>query len=205
MRTTHTETILRLAKSRPYFSLSDAAEVGTPRVVLTRLVRGGHLERVSRGLYRHSQFPISEHEDLVKVAHHCTQGVFCLHTALRFHGITTRPSFDIWLGLPSQFKLPRINSSRLHVTRFGGATFSEGIEVHLLNGFSIRVYGVAKTLADCFRFRKMIGMDAALEALHNAWIKQNVTMDDLIHYASICGVEKEMAPYLESLIWFRRI
>ena len=204
MGTTQAEAILLLAKSRPYFNLSDAKKVGTPRVVLTRLVREGQLERVSRGLYRHPQSPISQNSDLLKVAHHSGQGVFCLLTALRFHGITPHLLSGVWLGIPHQSKPPRLSCAGLNITRFSRAIYLEGIETHEINGFPIRVYSVARTLADCFKFREKIGMHIVLKALHYAWVWQHVAMHDLLHYARICKVEHVMQPYLESLVWCKQ-
>jgi hypothetical protein len=43
--------------------------------------------------------------------------------------------------------------------------YSKGIEEHLIEGVTVRIYGVAKTVVDCFRFRNKIGLDVALEAL----------------------------------------
>jgi len=41
----------------------------------------------------------------------------------------------------------------------------------------VKVYSVAKTLADCFNYRNKIGLDVALEALREAWRGKRFTMD----------------------------
>jgi hypothetical protein len=64
---------------------------------------------------------------------------------------------------------------------------------------TVRVYGVAKTIADCFKFRNRIGLDVALEALREGWRGRRFTMDELWGYARICRVERIMRPYLEFL------
>jgi hypothetical protein len=58
---------------------------------------------------------------------------------------------------------------------------------------------VAKTIADCFKFRNKIGLDVALEALKEAWRDKRVTMDELWRYGQICRVHNVMRPYLEGL------
>jgi hypothetical protein len=49
--------------------------------------------------------------------------------------------------------------------RFSGPSLTEGIESHTVDGTLIRVYSIAKTVADCFKYRNKIGLDVALEAI----------------------------------------
>ena len=66
------------------------------------------------------------------------------------------------------------------------------------DGVKLRVYGVAKTVVDCFKHRNKIGLDVALEALKDVRAKRKATADDLWHYAKICRVANVMRPYLEA-------
>jgi len=63
---------------------------------------------------------------------------------------------------------------------------------------NMRVYCVAKTVADCFKHRNKIGLDVALDALRDARAK-NASADDLWHFAKICRVANVMRPYLEAV------
>lgn len=49
----------------------------------------------------------------------------------------------------------------------------------------LRVYSVAKTVADCFKFRNQIGTNVALEALRDAWRSKKATADELLHHAKM--------------------
>jgi len=62
-----------------------------------------------------------------------------------------------------------------------------------------RVYGVAKTVVDCFKYRNKIGLDVALEALRESRRERACTMDELWRYAKTCRVANVMRPYLESV------
>ena len=61
------------------------------------------------------------------------------------------------------------------------------------------VFGVAKTVADCFKFRNKIGLDVALEVLREGWNGKGATMDELWRYAQICPVANVMRPYPEAV------
>jgi predicted transcriptional regulator of viral defense system len=80
-----------------------------------------------------------------------------------------------------------------------GAAMTQGIEEVDVAGTAVRVFCIAKTVADCFKFRNKIGLDVALEALQEAWEGRRVSMDELWRYAQICRVANVMRPYAESL------
>ena len=63
----------------------------------------------------------------------------------------------------------------------------------------VPVYGVAKTVADCFRFRHRIGVNIAVEALRDAWRDKKAASGELWHYAKVCRVLNVMRPYFDSL------
>ena len=70
----------------------------------------------------------------------------------------------------------------------------------MIDGVSIRVYSLEKTLADCFKFRNKIGMDIVLEALKLYKERKHFNADELLKYGKICRVEKVMIPYLEAML-----
>ncbi len=196
---TSSEAILNLARRRGLIRPRDLKPMGLPRVALTRLVRRGALTRVGRGLYALPERSISEHTALAEVAHKYPQGIICLLSALRFHELTTQSPFEVWLAVPNKARAPRMDYPPLRIVRFSGPALSEGIEEHIIDGVPVRVTSVAKTVADCFKFRNKIGLDVALEALREAWRERRVNMDELWRFARVCRVTNVMRPYLESL------
>lgn len=86
------------------------------------------------------------------------------------------------------------------MVRFSGRAFADGAEHHFIEGQRVRVYSVANTLADLFKFRNEVGLDDALEALREAWREHRFTMDALDHAARICRVERVMRPYTEAVV-----
>jgi predicted transcriptional regulator of viral defense system len=195
----YAQEALSLAKANKVLRSTELNNLGIPRVVLTRLTREGKLMRIGRGLYALPDRPISENESLLEVATRSSQGVFCLLTALRFHKLTTQSPFEVWLAIPNKAQPPTIDTLSLRIIRLSKEALEEGIETHMQDGIPIRVYCIAKTIADCFKFRNKIGLDVALEALQEAWREKRVKMDELWRYARICKVEKIIRPYIQSL------
>jgi hypothetical protein len=64
----------------------------------------------------------------------------------------------------------------------------------------VKIYGPAKAVADCFKYRHKIGLDIALEAMRDGLRQRLFTVDTLLHYAGICRVQNVMRPYLEAML-----
>ena len=178
---------------------SDAVAHGRSRQYLAQLAQKGLLDKVARGLYALPQRQPSQFASLAEIAIKHPKAQVCLLSALAFHGLTTQAPFEVWIAIDNKARAPRIDHPPLRIVRFSGAALSEGVEVHPIEGIDVRVTSVAKTIADCFKFRNKIGLDVALEALKEAWRDKRVTMDELWHFGQICRVHNVMRPYLESL------
>ena len=176
------------------------AETGIGREKLARRVKTGKLERIERGLYRVPEADYSENESLIVASLIVPKGVICLLSALRFHDLTTQNPFEVWLAVNPHAHRPKAESISLRLLHFSGKSLTDGVEEHEINSEKIRVYSVAKTIADCFKFRNKIGLDAALEALRESRRKSLFTADELWYFAKICRVTNVMRPYLEALM-----
>jgi len=185
--------IKKLGLARP----SDLEDVTRAR--LTHLVECGDIVRPARGLYAVAEHSPTEDHSLAQVAKRVRPAVFCLLTALRFHGLTTQAPAEVWIALPEKAHRPRLDHPRLRVARFSGAALTEGIERHRVEGVEVRVYSAAKTVADCFKYRNKIGIDVAVEALRDFSRGHRGGANALAHFARVCRVAGVMQPYLDAI------
>lgn len=144
----------------------DLAAYGIPRVYLSRLVDQGLLVRAGRGLYSLPDADVTEHWTLVEAAKRVPHGVGCLLSALRFHELGTQNPFEVWLAVDHKAWAPTVDVPSLRIVRMSGAALDSGIETHTIEGIAVRVYGPAKTVADCFKFRNK--SDSTLPWRHSA-------------------------------------
>lgn len=193
------QQILNLARNNGFIRPRDIAGFGLHRISLSRLVAQGRLVRVNRGLYAIPDRPVSEHHSIVEVACKYPQSVACLLSALRLHNLTTQAPFEVWLAIPNKARAPRLDYPPLRIVRLSGTLLGEGIEETVIEGIPVRVTNVARTIVDCFKFRNKIGLDVALDALHEGWRDKRVGMDELWRLATLCRVANVMRPYMESL------
>lgn len=197
--TTQSEKVSAFAKSHGLVRPQDLAAIGIPRSVLPRMVQNGQLIRISRGLYALPERKSSEYTAFVELSKVHPQLTYCLLSALHIHKLSSQLPHEIWIAIPNKGYAPVSEHWSLRVVRFSGDALTEGVEEHCLEGVTIRVTSVAKTVSDCFKYRNKIGLDVALEALNDAWRNQRVSIDELWHYAGVCRIRNVIRPYLESI------
>lgn len=179
---------------------TQAIRAGIHPATLYSMRDSGMLEVVSRGVYRLADTPPLGNPDLVTVAIRVPDGVICLISALAFHEITTQIPHEVHVALRRGAEEPRLDHPPIKSYRFTGKAFTEGVEIHKLDGVGVRIYSPEKTLADCFKFRNKIGLDTAVEAIRFYRERRSIKVDELMTYASICRVAKIIRPYLEAIL-----
>jgi predicted transcriptional regulator of viral defense system len=193
------ERIIQLAREKGILRPRDLESHGIAGEYLNKLLGEGTLERPGRGLYRLATAQPSRYAQLAEVAKRAPKAVVCLISALDFHGLTTEIPHEIWLAIPKKARPPRIDYPPKRIVRVGDAAYRFGAEVHPIDGVEVRIYSAAKTVADCFKFRNLVGLAVALEALRDCWRKKKATSDELWKAAKVCRMANVMRPYMEAL------
>lgn len=176
--------------------MAEALRLGINRRALYAMRDANIIEALSRGLFRLSEMQLG-YPDLVTVASRVKEGVICLVTALAHHELTTHIPHVIDVALERGTRKPLMEHPPTRFYWFSGPAFTEGIETHKLDDTSVRIYDPEKTITDCFRFRRQLGMDIVLEALRLWRESRRKKLDVLVKYARLRNVEKAMRPYLE--------
>lgn len=195
-----TGLVLELAQEMGIIRPRDLEVYGIHRESLRRLEAKKLLVKAGRGLYTLAHTNLTENHSLAEACKRVPNGIVCLLSALRFHGLTTQAPFKVWLAIDHKARPPKEDILPLRIVYLSGMGFNAGVESHQVEGVICLVYNQAKTVVDCFKYRNKIGLDVALEALRECWQERRCTMDELWHYARICRVNNVMRPYLESLI-----
>jgi predicted transcriptional regulator of viral defense system len=178
----------------------DLERRGFSREELRRLSSRGGFERAARGIYLTPEASRSPHRDLLIVATRVPGGVFCLPRALAFHRLTTEMPHEVWIAVDLKSRTPAVDTPPVQTVRLSEEPLRAGIETFVENGVELRVFSVAKTIADCFKFRRRVGTDVAVAPLREGWEKKRFTIDELWRFARVCRVTTVMRPYLEALV-----
>jgi predicted transcriptional regulator of viral defense system len=199
MALSKTELVARMVRRSGVFRSRDLDDGGIPRQYLRQAKERGLVKQIGRGLYVAGDTAATEHHGLAEAAKRVPNGVICLLSALRFHGLTTQSPHEVWIAISRKARRPRENHPRLRIVRFSGAALEYGVMAKKVESVPVRVYTAAKTVADCFKYRNKIGLDVALEALRDCYRQRKATMDELYEAAKVCRVARVMQPYLESI------
>lgn len=195
---TKTTTLLRLARKGPVRA-RDLDEAGIPRAYLKRLCDRGLLEQIDRGLYRLVDAPVTELSTLAEVSKRIPHAVICLLSALQVHGMTTEAPHAVWVLIDRHARMPKVTTPTLEVVRASGGALGHGVETRVIDGVEVRLTSPAKTVADCFRFRRHLGLEVALAALKDYLGKRKGSIDALVEAARADRIYAFMRPYLEAL------
>jgi len=178
----------------------DLDRLAIPRAYLKRLVDRGELERVDRGLYRLPGAKVTEHHALVEVSLRVPHAIVCLLSALQLHGLTVESPHQVWVMIDNRARHPKIGYPSLKVVRASGKARTHGVESNIFEKTEIKVTTPAKTVADCFRYRRHVGLDVALAALRDYLRKYPKGIDELIRAAKVDRIYTLMRPYVEALV-----
>ncbi len=178
----------------------EAASSGIHYATLYWMRDEGLLEQLTRGVYRLAELPGPSKHDVVTVAARMPSAILCLISALEFHGVGTQIPSAVNIAIGSKDREPLFDYPPVRVYRMSGKALESGVEEHVIDGTRVRVFGMAKTVADCFKFRNKIGQDVALEALQEVVRSRRATAGQVLEFAEIDRVARIVRPYLEALL-----
>jgi predicted transcriptional regulator of viral defense system len=159
----------------------------------------GLLEHVDRGVYRLSDAPVTELHSIAQVAARVPHATICLLSALQLHGLTTEAPHAVWIMIDRKAWQPALKSPKLEIVRASGNALRHGVETRTIEGVRVKLSTPAKTVADCFRYRRHVGLDVALAALRDYLRKHRGGGDALVAAAKADRIYPLMRPYLEAL------
>lgn len=176
---------LRGAGLGAFFRPTQIEAAGLTRDQLPALVRSGQVERIGRGLYRLADAEPTENYSLAMACARVPNSVVCLLSALRVHDIGTQAPAEVWLAIPHKARTPRLREIRLRVVRFSGPAWTFGVQQTAFEGVPARITSPARTVADCFRYERLVGPEAAMEALQDGLRRRKLTIAELSRVAEV--------------------
>lgn len=158
----------------------------------------GQLIEVTRGVFRLASRPLTN-PDLIAAVTRMPKAIFCLITALHFHGLTQEIPRAVHIALPRGTHPARMSYPPLEIYHLSATSYAAGVEEHFIDEIRIRITTPAKSVVDAFKFRSRIGSEAALDALKQTLRSHKATPAEIDHMARINRVHGTIRPYLEAL------
>ena len=174
-------------------------EEGVSYYQLNKLEEEGIITKVKRGLYALSDIKEGLH-DMVEAALYVPKGVICLYSALAHHELSTFTPSEYNFAISRKERkptLPIYPPIRLHY--FDNDTFALGIEEVNVDGHSLKVYDLERTICDVVKFRNKLDAHVVKESLKQYAARGNGNYDKLMKYAEKMRVKTILNHYLEVL------
>lgn len=178
---------------------SSILEKGFHPDTIEALKQEEHIQKIAHGLYCLKEHDFGEYADFIFASYQAPRGVICLVSALSFHAVTQEVPRQVDMAIPVRSHVNKIVYPPTRIYTFNQKTWESGVEEHVLSGQKVKIYSLAKTIADCFKFRNRIGVDVAREALANT-LKKGINPIEIIKYAKMCRVQKIVQPLVEMMI-----
>ena len=198
-----TETQRSLAhgvlRQRGIVRLSEFKEAGITAATISRMSRDGEVVRLARGMYQLPDAPLDANHSLAEAAKRVPKGVVCLVSALAFHELTDQVPSAVWMAVSNRAWGPKAGTPPIRIVRFTEAFLEDAVITERIEGVPVKIFGVAKTIADCFRHRRSVGLAVALEGLQEALRGRKATPAEIAHHAARGQVAGVVRPYLEAL------
>ena len=196
---TQRQIALAVLAERGIARLAELRRAGVTAATMSRMERDREVIRLARGLYQLPDAELDANHSLAEAAKRSPKAVICLVSALAFHGLTDQLPRQVWLSIGNRDWAPKPDRMPIRIVRFTQTLLSEGVEIHTIEGVPVKIFGVAKTIADCFRYRNKIGLSVAIEGLQEALRKRSATPGQIANQAVRGGVGTVIRPYLEAL------
>ena len=197
---TQKQHLLEYLQSNAPVRARDLENAGISAATISRSVQAGEILRIGRGVYSISDHVPDFNESLIEIAVRVPRAVICLTSALLFHELTDELPRHVWVAIGAGDWKPKIACPKIHVVRFREPYFSEGIEEHRINGKTIRIYSITKTLADAFRKGGLIERSVAIGALKEAIYQRKAKVSEIAENAQKYGAWNQMNPCIETII-----
>lgn len=196
---TQRELAQSLLKSQSIMRLAELRQGGVTAATISRMVRAGEVIRLSRGVYQLADAELDPHHSLAEAATRVPRGTVCLVSALAFHGLTDQLPSKVWMAIGSRDWAPKRSEADIRIVRFTDSLLSESVDTYVIEGVSVRIFGAAKTVVDCFRHRGKVGLSVVIDGLQEALRQRKATPAEVARQAEKGGVATVIRPYLEAL------
>jgi predicted transcriptional regulator of viral defense system len=188
------------SKNKGYARMKHMKASGFQTRDIRKLLKAGRIVKVKPGVYRLADTQPGETSGLVEVCLAMPKAVICLSSALAFHELTTFVPTAITYAIPRSDKPVKLARSPTEPYFFSEAQYKTGVEYRETKSGDIRLYGMEKTICDCFRFRNKLGEDIALEGLKEYLRRRDRDLNKLMKLAEVCRVAEIVSQYVKAIV-----
>ena len=189
------------ANKKGYARTQDLRAAGLHTTQIKKLANEGQIVKIKRGLYKATEHPMQDGEELVDASEIVPNGVICLLSALSFHGLTTYQPWEHYVAIHRDSAKPTLpDYPPIRIIYFSEAQYRIGITNVEVHGHHVKIYDAEKTLCDCARYRNKLGKDIVKESFRSYFQRPRRNVDKLMDYAKKTRIQSIVTQYAEVLL-----
>ncbi len=161
---------------------------------IKKRVLAGELLRLGKGVYAKPQDLEGLEGDFFRASLLCGKpSAICLISALKYYGLSDQMHGGIWILIPYEKSAPRKNAIKSIRTR------KPSWKVGITSQSRFKITDIERTLVDCFRYHRLVGISTAVQALKLALKEKKTSKNKIFYMAEKLNAEHLLQPYLDSL------
>lgn len=167
-----------------YITANQAKAVNrTTYYKVLELVRNGDLVRIRPGVYL---LPDEMAKTMIDVEIVIPGGVLCMYSAWSHYGLTTQIPTEYYIAIARNRKVRTPEYPPITIYRWDEVAYETGITHTVIEGITVPVYDIEKSVCDAIKHRNKIGIDVSSEILKNYLSRKTRDIDKLMKYAKLC-------------------
>jgi predicted transcriptional regulator of viral defense system len=186
--------------NKGYVSTKEVEDKGINRYYINQLEKLGLLLKVKTGLYKWGNYDFQYNFELVDVFKIVPKGVLCLTSALAYYDLTTYNPWQYEIAIERTKRVTIPDYPPIKLMYFSNKQLELGIVETAIDGHTVRLYNIEKTICDCVRYRNKIGIVIVKEGINEYLKRKDKDLHKLMKYAEVCRVQKILKEYLEVLV-----
>ncbi|MBO5575710.1 MAG: hypothetical protein J5956_05360 [Ruminococcus sp.] len=186
--------------SKQFFTIDELKRLGLSLYKINQLVNNNTLVKLNKKMYENTGYT-GERSDFTRIAAYIPNGVICLMSAARYHGLTSSVSDTVDIAIERTMKIstfpdhPPVKVWYFPKERYlSNFSFSEDITG------KFKIYSIERTVIDIFHHRNQIGSEETKKILKNYLIRTGGNVFLLRKYADQLRCRKLLDTYLEMLL-----
>jgi predicted transcriptional regulator of viral defense system len=162
---------------------------------ILKLIKSGKIERVKPGIYHYNTN--SPNPIMIDIGKIVPNGVLCMYSTWLHYELSVQipQCFNIAIEKSRKIILPDYPPIKLYFWK--QEYYELGIDTQIINGYSVKIYDLEKSVCDAVKFRNKIGMETTAEIIRNYLNRKERNFTKLMHYAETMRISKIMRTYIE--------
>lgn len=178
-----------------YISSAEAKEKNLYNQLLYEAEKGTII-RVRQGIYALNE---GLAKPMVDVERLVPGGVLCMYSAWSYYGLSTQIPLSYCIAIERSRKVVLPDYPPIELFYLSSKVFELGVTEAVIEGFTVKIYDLEKSVCDAIKYRNRVGIDVSSEIFRNYLSRKDCDITKLYSYASTMRIGKrtdELVKYM---------